>query len=69
MKWFCCNIIFHLQGEFVCTNDASVILFGLAVHISLKFLQSNAILPQVLFWLVLLYRQVTGSFTIKTLPD
>ena len=34
MKWFCCDIIFHLQGEFVWANDASVILFGLALHIS-----------------------------------
>lgn len=34
MKLFRCNIISHLQGEFIWANDASVILFGLAVHIS-----------------------------------
>lgn len=54
MKWFRCNIIFYLQGEFIWANDASVILFGLAVHISQTPAEQHN-LPQVLFRLVLLY--------------
>lgn len=52
MKLFCCDIIFHLQGELMILPSSSVAL--LCIY-HLKLTQSNAILPQLLFQLALPY--------------
>lgn len=52
MKLYCCDIIFHLQGELMILLSSSLALLCM-YH--LKLMQSNAILSQLLFQLAQLY--------------
>lgn len=69
MKLFCCDIISHLQGELRTLLSSSLALLCM-YH--LKFMQSNAILPQLLFQLALLYPLsllLTPSSNDAALPE